>query len=39
MAKTLLLMRHAKSSWSDKKLPDFQRPLKKRGAVASAKIA
>ncbi len=39
MAKTLLLMRHAKSSWSDKKLPDFQRPLKKRGAIASAEIA
>ncbi len=36
MAKTLLLMRHAKSSWHDKKLPDFQRPLKKRGAKISA---
>ncbi len=39
MAKTLLLMRHAKSSWHDKKLPDFQRPLKKRGAEDSAAIA
>lgn len=29
--KTLLLMRHAKSSWKDKKLPDEQRPLTKRG--------
>ena len=29
--KTLLLMRHAKSSWKDDKLPDHDRPLKKRG--------
>lgn len=38
MAKTLLLMRHGKSSWKDKSLPDKKRPLKKRGAVASANI-
>ena len=29
--KTLLLMRHAKSSWKDNDLPDFDRPLNKRG--------
>jgi phosphohistidine phosphatase len=29
--KTLLLMRHAKSSWKHPDLPDIDRPLKKRG--------
>jgi len=29
--KTLLLMRHAKSSWKQKELQDFDRPLNKRG--------
>lgn len=29
--KTLLLMRHAKSSWKDPKLVDSERPLNKRG--------
>jgi phosphohistidine phosphatase len=29
--KTLLLMRHAKSSWDDPDLSDFERPLNKRG--------
>ena len=29
MSKTLLLMRHAKSSWKDKELKDFDRPLRK----------
>ena len=29
--KTLLLLRHAKSSWSDPTLPDHDRPLNKRG--------
>jgi phosphohistidine phosphatase len=29
--KTLLLMRHAKSSWKDTSVPDHQRPLNKRG--------
>jgi phosphohistidine phosphatase len=29
--KTLLLMRHAKSSWKNKDLPEFDRPLNKRG--------
>jgi phosphohistidine phosphatase len=31
MLKTLLIMRHAKSSWSDGSLTDHQRPLNKRG--------
>ena len=29
--KTLLLLRHAKSSWDDSSLPDFDRPLASRG--------
>ena len=29
--KTLLIMRHAKSSWDDESLPDYDRPLNKRG--------
>lgn len=29
--KTLLLMRHAKSSWKEDALPDHDRPLNKRG--------
>ncbi len=29
--KTLLLLRHAKSSWDDASLPDHDRPLSKRG--------
>ena len=29
--KTLVLMRHGKSSWNDIQLSDFDRPLKKRG--------
>jgi phosphohistidine phosphatase len=35
--KTLLLMRHAKSSWKDESLSDLERPLKKRG-VKDAKL-
>jgi phosphohistidine phosphatase len=29
--KTLYVIRHAKSSWDDPSLPDFERPLNKRG--------
>lgn len=29
--KTLLLMRHSKSSWDDAEMADFDRPLNKRG--------
>lgn len=39
--KTLLIMRHAKSSWKEQELPDHDRPLKKRGRkdiVSMAKI-
>jgi len=32
--KTLLLLRHAKSSWKDPTLRDFDRPLNKRGKKA-----
>jgi len=32
--KTLLLLRHAKSSWKDPALRDFDRPLNKRGKAA-----
>lgn len=31
MTKTLYLVRHAKSSWTDMSLGDFNRPLNKRG--------
>ncbi|MGV6849863.1 MAG: SixA phosphatase family protein [Marinibacterium sp.] len=31
MTRRLILMRHAKSSWSDPGLPDHDRPLNKRG--------
>jgi len=33
--KTLLLLRHAKSSWDDPTLQDFDRPLNKRGIEAA----
>ena len=32
----LLLLRHAKSSWGDKTLPDQDRPLSPRGRQAAA---
>lgn len=34
--KTIYLLRHAKSSWKDAKLDDFDRPLNKRGRRAAA---
>jgi phosphohistidine phosphatase len=33
--KTLFILRHAKSSWDDPKLSDFDRPLNKRGLEAA----
>jgi phosphohistidine phosphatase len=33
--KTLLLMRHAKSSWADPARPDLERPLNERGRKAA----
>lgn len=37
--KTLWLLRHAKSSWSQPELADHERPLKPRGRRAAKKIA
>ena len=37
--KTLLLVRHAKSSWDDITLPDFDRPLNNRGKKDAPKMA
>ena len=37
--RTLYLLRHAKSSWDDAGLEDFDRPLAQRGVDASARIA
>lgn len=36
--KTLLILRHAKSSWSDASLSDHDRPLNKRGKRDAPKI-
>jgi phosphohistidine phosphatase len=36
--KTLFLLRHAKSSWKDETLPDFERPLNGRGKHAAEDI-
>jgi phosphohistidine phosphatase len=36
--KTLYLLRHAKSSWDDPSLNDFDRPLNKRGLKAAPKV-
>lgn len=36
--KTLLLLRHAKSSWKDSDLRDFDRPLNQRGLKAAPAI-
>lgn len=38
MARTLLLLRHAKSSWDDPALDDFDRPLAKRGREAAPRM-
>jgi phosphohistidine phosphatase len=37
--KTLYLLRHAKSSWKDSSLDDFDRPINKRGRDAAEKMA
>ena len=37
--KTLYLIRHAKSSWTDAGLSDFDRPLNKRGKKAAPEMA
>ncbi len=37
--KTLLLIRHAKSSWNDASLPDRDRPLASRGERDAAKMS
>ena len=37
--KTLLILRHAKSSWKDTHLIDHQRPLNKRGKKAAPEMA
>lgn len=37
--RSLLLLRHAKSSWDDPQLDDFDRPLAKRGIEAAPRIA
>ena len=37
--KTLFLLRHAKSSWKDETLADFERPLNSRGKRASQTMA
>ncbi|HEY0384629.1 MAG TPA: histidine phosphatase family protein [Pyrinomonadaceae bacterium] len=36
--KTLFLLRHAKSSWQNESLPDFERPLNERGRSAAPLI-
>ncbi|MBT6406343.1 MAG: histidine phosphatase family protein, partial [Rhodospirillaceae bacterium] len=37
--KTIYLLRHAKSSWKDPTLADFDRPLNKRGKRAAKNMA
>jgi phosphohistidine phosphatase len=37
--RTLLLMRHAKSSWDQPELPDLERPLAERGREAAPLVA
>ncbi len=36
--KKVLLLRHAKSSWDEEALPDFQRPLAERGRGAAQRM-
>lgn len=39
MTKQLLVMRHAKSSWAEPGLTDFERPLNKRGLRVAPQVA
>lgn len=39
MSKVLYLLRHAKSSWSQSELSDFDRPLNDRGRTAAPRMA
>jgi phosphohistidine phosphatase len=39
MTKLLYVMRHAKSSWKDPTVPDFERPLARRGEKAARRMA
>jgi phosphohistidine phosphatase len=39
MVRTVVLLRHGKSSWSDSTLADIDRPLAPRGERASSKLA
>jgi len=39
MSKTILLIRHAKSSWDDPSLNDFERPLNERGKKDAPEMA
>src|SRR5580704_16733629 len=39
MAKTILLLRHAKSAWSDPRLDDHERPLNRRGEQVAKAMA
>lgn len=38
MTRTLILMRHAKSSWDDPRLDDFDRPLNDRGRASATAL-
>ena len=38
-SKILFLVRHAKSSWDNEALPDFERPLNERGKKDAPKMA
>ena len=39
LVKTILLLRHAKSAWSDPQLDDHERPLSRRGEQAAKAMA
>ena len=39
LVKTILLLRHAKSAWSDPRLDDHERPLNRRGEQAAKAMA